>query len=583
MEFLYPRSEGENKIILLLLVAQSQITHAICYEWDANIPLRNAPPRVTRRLLPFEDRLPTMVIPLTKTSSFMLVTPSSMAVYKNRLDPRRQPSRYPLPICDKQAQRSPLWTRWARPLRNWIYNQKHDDIYLCREDGRIFYLEIGNEGEIENQTFLGLLHCDVDAAFDTLDIGHEGGDLLLAAGNMGDGGLFVQKARDHPRCVQKFINWTPVTDSVVVKSTTHDSSAAGVASDRLFVCSASTFGKGAVSELRYGIEAQIGLAVSLEGLSSTRDIWTMADNVNGGVYILTTDPISSLLIYLPADFGEEICAIDEADAGLDFSSQTLAAGCTHSGSIVQVTERAVHLGAAGSSPGLRHEYDPAESVAAATINDSAALVATAVRTHQGSQLHLMRITSADDQLRLSDIGERIGINHEPVSISVERLGFSCFVFVGTGSGKLLIYRVADEAVAFLTDVDVNVDKGDDISKAIESLAVIRIAASDSSENSVLFCGLRSGILVSFGITVDNDDTSSPISEFGPYVLCIALTDITLLYRYKARNPATAGSHLRQSAGQGKRRIIDLWRGLLAGFVCRRWRATRVYSPTGLGH
>lgn len=520
MEFLYPKSEGENKIILLLLVAQNQITHAICYEWDANIPIRNAPPRVTRRLLPFEDRLPTMVIPLTKTSSFMLVTPSSMAVYKNRLDPRRQPSRYPLPFCDKQAQRSPLWTRWARPLRNWIYNQKHDDIYLCREDGRIFYLEIGNEGEIENQTFLGLLHCDVDAAFDTLDIGHEGGDLLLAAGNMGDGGLFVQKARDHPRCVQKFMNWTPVTDSVVVKSTAHDSLAADVASDRLFVCSASTFGKGAVSEIRYGIEAQIGLAVALEGLSSTRDIWTMADNVKGGVCILTTDPVSSLLIYMPADFGEEICAIDEEESGLDFSCQTLVAGCTQSGAIVQVTEIAVHLGTVAESPAVRHDYGPTESVAAAAINESAGLVATVIRSHKGSQLHLIRINSTDSQHQLSGIGARIDVNHEPVSMSIERLGFSCFVFIGTGSGKLLIYRVVEDTITFLTDIDINVEESVDISKAIESLAIISIATGDSLEKAILFCGLRSGILVSFGVTVDNDNINTPISE-----LCVS--NITL--------------------------------------------------------
>lgn len=497
---------------------------AICYEWDANVLLRNAPPRITKRLLPLEDRLPTMVVPLTKTSSFMLVTTDSMSLYKNRLDPSRQAIRYPLPIGEKQAQRSPLWTRWARPLRNWIYNQQHDDIYLCREDGRIFYLEIGNEGEIENQTFLGHLDCDVDAAFDTLDIGYEGGDLLLAAGNMGDGGLFVQKARDHPRCVQKFMNWTPVTDSVVVESSSHDSLAADVASDRLFVCSASTLGKGAISELRHGIEAQIGLAVSLEELSSTRDIWTMADNVNGGVYILTSDPVSSLLIYLPADFGEEISAIDETDSGLNFSSQTLAAGCAESGAIVQLTERAAHLGAVpGSSESSRFDYDPSESVAAASINEPATVLATALRTHQEAYVHLMRIASIGNQLQLSEVGEKIRIDHEPVSISVERLGSPCFVFIGTGGGKLLIYRAEEGDLTFLTDVEINVDKSDDISKAVESLAVLRLTTDDTCEKSILFCGLRSGILVSFGMTVDKFETDSAIGEF-------ALCDETLLLR-----------------------------------------------------
>lgn len=511
MEFLHPKSEEQNRIILLLLVSRNQFTHAICYEWDANVMLRNATPRITKRILQPEDRLPTMVIPLTKTSSFMLVATGSVSVYRNRLDPRTQPIRYPL-LCDKQNQRSPLWTRWARPLRNWVYNQKHDDIYLCSEDGRIYYLEIGNEGEIENQTFLGFLNCDVDAAFDTLDIGYEGGDLLLAAGTTGDGGLFVQKARDHPRCVQKFMNWTPVTDSLIVESD-GDDSVAGTSSDRLFACSPSIYGKGGITELRYGIEAQIGLAVSLDGLSGMRDIWTITDKTNGGVFILTSDPVSSILIYLPADFGEGICAIDEADSSLDFSSQTLAAGCTQNGAIIQVTGRAVHIGdVSGFLSSCRFDYDPAESIAAAFVHDSAALVATAIRSSQGVQLHLMRVTTTDNQLQLLDIGERVQTNYEPVSIAIERLGLSWFVFVGTGGGKVLIYRIVEDGPSLLTELDLNLENGDDISKAIESLAVINIGTQSSLGKSMLFCGLRSGILLSFGMTVDNDNSSLSISK-----------------------------------------------------------------------
>lgn len=541
MEFLHPKSEEENRIILLLLVAKNQLTHAICYEWNANILLRNTTPRVTKRLLPFEDRLPTMVIPLTKTSSFMLVATGSVSVYRNRLDPRTQPIRYPLP-CDKQNQRSPLWTRWARPLRNWVYNQKHDDIYLCREDGQIFYLEIGNEGDIENQTFLGLLHCDVDAAFDTLDIGHEGGDLLLAAGTTGDGGLFVQKARDHPRCVQRFMNWTPVTDSVVVQST-GDDFLESVSSDRLFTCSPSNYGKGAITELRYGIEAQIGLAVSLEGLSSTKDIWTITDRISGGVFILTSDPVSSLLIYLPADFGEEICAIDEADSGLGFSSQTLAAGCTQSGAIIQVTERAVHLGdVSGPLSGCRFDYDPAESVAAAAVHDSAALVATAIRSSQGAKLHLLKISSTDNQLELSGIGERVNIDYDPVSISVERFGLSLFVLIGTGDGKVLIYRIVKEGSSFVTELNPNLGKGDDISKAIESMTVVNVTAQGSLDKSILFCGLRSGILLPFGVTVAS---ASPGSDIGKCNLSafFVFSGLILLYRHKARSSSAIGEHL----------------------------------------
>ena len=239
----------------------------------------------------------------------------------------------------------------------------------------------------------------------------------------------------------------------------------------------------------------------------------MTDYASGGVYILTSDPVSSLLIYLPADFGEEICAIDEADSGLDFSSQTLAAGCTPSGAIIQVTERAVHLGTIGDpSSNSRFDYDLTQSVAAAAVNDAAALAATVLRTQQGTYIHLMEITSSENQLQVSDIGERIEINYEPVSISIERFGFSCFVIIGTGSGKILVYRVLEETFTFVADIDVDIDKGDDISRAIESLAVIHLETDGLLEKSILFCGLRGGILVSFGMTIESDNSDSPISK-----------------------------------------------------------------------
>ncbi|KAF5860733.1 hypothetical protein ETB97_001174 [Aspergillus alliaceus] len=526
MEFLYPRPEDNGKILLLLLVAQDQITHAICYEWEANEYLRQASPIVTKRLLPFEDRLPTMLIPLTKTSSFMLVTTTTMAVYKNRLDPRRQPSRYPLCVPDQESRRSPLWTRWARPLRNWLYNQKHDDIYLCREDGRISYLGIGHEGEVENQAHLGRLCCDVDAAFDILDFDHEGGDLILAAGNTGDGGLFIQKARDHPRCVQKFMSWTPVTDSVIVKSLNQPSPLSeDVASDRLFVCTASSFAQGAIVELRHGIEAQIGLVVSLEELSSTRDIWTMSTGTNGGVIVLTSDPVSSLLLDLPADFDDEICAIDEADSGLDCGSQTLAAGCTDSGVIVQVTDKAIHLGATTESIlSSRFEYGHDQNIIVAAIDSPASLIVAAVRDQYGLRLHVKRLTPSGGQLNLSDVSDPLSINFEPVCISVETFDLGSLIFVGSDNGKIFLYNIDGESITFVSERPLDIAYSEDISKAIDSVAIVHKAEEGSLKRFVLLCGLRSGILVPFGVTLNTslvvaysrtgfDTEADPIKRF----------------------------------------------------------------------
>ncbi|PYH41402.1 protein thtA [Aspergillus saccharolyticus JOP 1030-1] len=502
MEFLYPTPEDGDRIILLLLIAQDQVTHAVCYEWNAYDSLRQVTPKVTKKVLPLEDRLPTMLIPLTKTSSFVLVTTTSMVIYQDKLDPRRQPTRYPLPVPDRESQRQPLWTRWARPLRNWLYNQKHDDIYLCREDGRVFYLSVGNEGEVENQTHLGQLCCDVDAAFDILDIGYEGGDLLLAAGTTGDGGLFVQKARDHPRCVQRFMNWTPVTDSVIVRD--DNASNSGVPGDRFFVCSASSYARGAVVELRHGIEAQSGLVVSLEELSSTADIWIMSDSMNGGIFILTTDPVSTVLLYLAADYMEEISAIDEKESGLDYGTQTLAAGCTDTGAIIQVTDKAIHIGATSDLWSCyRHEYGPEHHIVVAAVNGSSLLVAAAVRTSHEVHLHLKRLNFGSGQAQLQDVGPALLICYSPVCMSIETLDLCTYVFIGTGNGKILVYRVTD-TVSLMSEITIKVEGPDDISKAIDSLAMITTTGSGLSNHYTLLCGLRSGILIPFEVMIDSE-------------------------------------------------------------------------------
>lgn len=517
MEFLYPTPEDGDRIILLLLVARDQTTQAICYDWDANTTLRHSTPRIVTRSLPSEHRLPSIVVPSTKRSSFMLATSTSLVMYKNKLDPHTQPVQYPLSIPDNGSQRSPLCTRWARPLRNLLHNQWHDDLYLCREDGTLFYVEIGNEGDVESQIYLGQLDCDVDTAFDTLDIGYEGADLIAAGGSMGDGGLFIQKAQDQPQCVQRFMNWSPVTDSVVIESTTQSQSAADTADGRLFACHASTVGQGDLVELRRGIEAQIGLVVPLEELSSAREIWTMADTMNGGVNILTSDPMSSLLFYLPADFEEEICAVDESDSGLDFSSHTLAAGCTPSDVVIQVTEKAIHLGAPDRPHyAARLDYGSNQSVVVAAVSGPESLVITAVRSQDGIHLHLMTVISSGEQHQpqIRDIGHRVKIDEEPVCALIESFGPARFIFVGTGDGNVLAYRIDNEAVFFHSNTSVAVGKGDDISKAIESLATVSTAAKGSSIKSTLFCGLRSGFLVPFEVAVDSGNFST-IGRAGP--------------------------------------------------------------------
>lgn len=437
-----------------------------------------------------------MIVPLTKESSFLLVTSAHMAVYTTSNFSR--PTTYPLIVANSELCEAPLWTRWARPARNWLYNQRYDGIYLCREDGWIYYLEFGNEGELESTTSLGQLHCNVDRAFDVLDMGHEGGDFILAAGGMGDGGLFVQEARDHPRCVQRFLSWAPVTDAIMIRPEASQApSRSDVSRERIFVCSTATSGPGALHELRYGVEAQIGVTVPLDDLTGVRDMWAITDDANGGIYVLMSGPLSSLLLYMNSDLEEGISALDEAETGLD-TAQTLAAGCTPEGILVQVTENATHLFAPSDlSLNCQIPHSPGTSIVAVDVDGPNLAIATAVRQDNLLSLHYTHIVALGETLRL-DVGQSLKINSEPVCLSVERFGDMTFIFMGSGCGEVLVFSVDEGHITYFCQASVNVGDSNDISRAIDSVAAIRITLNGTL-HAFLLCGLRSGILVPFEI------------------------------------------------------------------------------------
>ncbi|KAJ5824085.1 hypothetical protein N7447_006425 [Penicillium robsamsonii] len=503
MEFLYPKDNNDKRVILLLIVHKRGTTRSMVFEWDGvNVSNRMTPKR-TSTSLPQQDQLPSMVIPLAKESSYLLVTTNSMAMYTPNSSSR--PMRYPPIIPDAESSEAGLWTRWARPSRNWIYSQRYDGIFLCQEKGWIYYLEFGNDGELETQTSLGQLHCDVDTAFDILDMGHEGGDFILAAGSQGDGGLFVQEARDHPRCVQRFLNWAPVPDAVVIPSVSPGSPFKRNLSrdrDRLFVCSTSASGNGAITELRHGVEAQIGVAATLGGFSSIRGMWAVSLGTKDSIYLVASDPLSSLLLHTTPDMRDGITALED-DTGLDVQ-QTLAMDCTPSGAIVRVTERAVHFFVpADFSLNTSIQHDPLVFVTAALVDGPSSTVIMTTRTKEGNFLHFLRIITTEGRVTLSNHEAPYPLQKEPICISHQNWGKIGFIFLGTGDGTVLSFEVDNETggVRQHADTLISTNTEDDISKTIESLAVIR-APSGGGMHPFLFCGLRSGILVPFEIDTD---------------------------------------------------------------------------------
>lgn len=498
MEFLYPKDNNDKRTILLLIVHKLGTTRSMVFEWDEASMLNRMSPKLTLISLPQQDQLPSMVIPLAKESSYLLITTNSMAMYTPNCSSR--PMRYPPIIPDAESSEAGLWTRWARPSRNRMYSQRYDGIFLCQEKGWIYYLEFGNDGELETQTSLGQLHCDVDTAFDILDMGHEGGDFILAAGSQGDGGLFVQEARDHPRCVQRFLNWAPVSDGVVIPSNqTRLFKVNPYCYDRLFVCSTSASGNGAITELRYGIEAQIGVSAALGGLSNIRGMWAVSLGAKDSIYLLASDPLSSLLLRTTPDMRDGITALEEDSLDIQ---QTLAMDCTPSGVIVRITERAVHFFIPTDfTLNSCVQHDPLVFVTAAIVDGPSSTIVMTTRSQKGNFLHFLRIVTTEGRISLSDDEAPYPLQKEPICISYQNLGEVGFIFLGTSDGTVLSFEVYNETGGIKQHADTLVEivnNPEDMLKTIESLAVIK-TFSDGRIHAFLFCGLRSGILVPFEI------------------------------------------------------------------------------------
>ncbi|KAL1957451.1 hypothetical protein VTO42DRAFT_6019 [Malbranchea cinnamomea] len=509
MDFLYPTTHDGDRVILLLLVSRNGETHIVCYDWNSTESLRLISINSIGRL-PQDCSLPSVLIPLKTNMSFLLVCRSSMLVFKNILEAEgsRSPARYPLAnLDDNSAPGRRLWTFWARPMRN-PNRRAFDDIFLCREDGKSLYLEIGAGGELCRQSQPGQLGCNVDTAFAIIDGGFEAGDLLLALGSTSGGGLFIADARQPPRCVQRIANWAPLLDSVILQAkNSHGSGGggndlvAGVSSDRLFACSGGSTGKGSITELRYGIEARIGFLIEQEDISGIMDLWGIPNFQSGGSFLLFSDPIASSMIAVPVD-AEEIYEVDEESSGLDLGARTLAVTTTTDGVVIQVTTRSVNLVVIGNAAfrnSLRFD-DPVEHIIAAVASGKSSLFAAAIRKKSNVRLEVWKVSTNEVGIQCCLVGEPILLseNQEPVCLTLAALGDEDFLFIGTGDGKILVGSVNFRGSICLSEHEVELHGEKIDSTVCESMALIT-TIKHGSLRPVLFCGLRSGNIISFSL------------------------------------------------------------------------------------
>ncbi|EAS33977.3 uncharacterized protein CIMG_05001 [Coccidioides immitis RS] len=529
MEFLYPKSSDPDKAILLLLVSRNSGVHLMLYYWNTTQNLHSITPRITGlRRLPVEWGAPPILVPLIQSTSFLFVTPTKVHIFSDVVEKNIPAKGYSLPPSDDSIFEwsDLIWTQWTRPMRHGVRNKEFDDIYLCREDGKILYLEI-KDGSVKRNSVIGVLDCNLDTGFSILDGGFEAGDLFVATGSMSSGGLFIAEPRKPLRCIQRIPNWAPTLDSIIVKGPVQrnppvsqtEFRTAGPSYDRIFTCSGAGSRPGAIAELRYGLEARIGLVVDQEDSSIIIDLWAIPNEFTGGTFCLISNPMSSSLISIPIEATEDLYALDEESSGLNLSSPTLAASRTANQMVIQVTDVSINLTVL-EDEALRVSIEmekPSNRIIAATINGRLSLLATVIRSDDGLQVIVRTPEINSSGLRCNMFAQPLVTTYEPVCLLIEEINSHFYLFIGTSDGRLVVVEI-DYAKGLVPVTEQKIfGMGDQDSTVCEYLQMIS-TVKRGVPKFTLFCGLRGGILVPFDIERDSNNAFAGATQKTPYKL-----------------------------------------------------------------
>ena len=387
MEFLHPPEGEPNRIILLLVMAKGNQSRLVWYDWNGDIPLHLAQLRPNKIPLHPEEQLPLLLIPLLKNCAFILVCEKRIVMIKDILTGGSQRYCHRLAIEQESqepgaSQRRPIWVQWARPMRSKKLRPNEENIILCREDGIVQYMVVdhGIRQMIDSNHNVGRLGVNINTSFATVDLGLYSNDLLVAAGNESDGGLwdFPPRKRD-PNQHCTIPNWTPINDFAVANVPVDRQNAGTAAAaannvprqQRLFACSGR--GKhGAISEIRYGVEASKKISTVVlydelknEVLDGVLGVWALhgfygdivereSRQIPDVTLIILSHPSRTSLLQLQLeqdpDPQKDKVGLLEADVtfighdlGLDLSSRTIAIGRTNQGLTVQITETSIRI------------------------------------------------------------------------------------------------------------------------------------------------------------------------------------------------------------------------------------------------
>ena len=409
----------------------------------------------------------------------------------------------------------PVFTQWARTMRHEGHVSLQDNIYLCREDGVVRFLEIKNtiNSMIDSSHAAGRLRVNVSTAFASLNVGGQSHDYLVAGGDESDGGLWKFPPRDPVTAPMIPIrNWTPSIDIAAAHVPGYRdrrSLSAGAGGDplssqkRLFACTGRNSSHGAITEMRYGIEASI----SFEGYPAGRGVnrmWALHDCSGKCIQILLSYPTETVIFSIgpetkSEDLDDDTMQDADEEAQMYLEAETLAAGTTNDGCMVQITAYTIRV----LQPGNRHrrlvrELDEAHCILkAATLKSdtSGFLLLAAVKRKDGPTIQVAQIRTDDPDIMIEDLGKPWLLGEEPSLVSLHEVQGNLIALIGTLGGSLQVF--VWNGSTFAKEVT-HTFQGE--FAVCHSIAMI----SDAPQYRRLACGLRNGTVQTLILEGMND-------------------------------------------------------------------------------
>lgn len=506
MEFLHPSEGDDDHVVLLVIVSRNRQSRLICYEWNCQNRLETAQPKGNSQRIHSDDQLPLLLVPLKKSTAFMLVYENRITVYRNILTGNATSHALSLHQLEQpeepgSSKRLPIWTHWARPSRHDLHVQRQDNIYLCREDGVVHFLEIkDNVAQMLDCTHrVGILGVDVNTSFASIDLGARGCDLLVIGGNMCNGGGWLFEPCEPVNKIFSLPNWTPLIDFIGDNTRGVGGnmsrmaliSKTGQNHQRLFASTGRGSRHGTITEIRYGIEAfkNIGIELSHSGVTQ---IWSLewAQNNNPSLLILLSYPTTTALVIIDAE-GISHNQRGEKESKIDYDVKTIAAAATKTGLIIQVTNMSIRVVSPSLQTMLFYQEENIMTACLEVIEngDTIAILLTAIQKQNEMYLHLGRLALESQQIVYHAIGEPVPLLYELSFISIEIIQEELVVFVGAINSTIQAYH--SNPKSGLTPIFEHRFEGQ--VAICDSIAVLTVK-TEMTFRYVLVCGLRNGFV-----------------------------------------------------------------------------------------